>query len=244
MAVVGSNLTSGGATGSITSQNTASITPSSNNLVLLRVYSRTGTSVEPNAPTATGNGLTWVQVATIYYDTDSSSRKKITVLRALGASPSSGAVTIDFAGQTQTDVGWVIDQFSGVDTSGTNGSGAIVQSATNKDEVSGGGTLTVTLGAFSSVNNATYGAFSGDPTNDGTHPTVGSGFTALYAAYNATIGEEGVTEWKSSNDTSVDATMSSSSGAKMGGIAIEINAAVTATVTRLLGGLMMIGMGN
>src|SRR5207247_5843669 len=39
------------------------------------------------------------------------------------------SLTIDFGGVTQGGCGWVVDQFTNVDTTGTNGSGAIVQSA-------------------------------------------------------------------------------------------------------------------
>lgn len=211
------------------SATTASVTPGSNKLQLLSVFSRTGISTEPNQPTVSGNGLTWVAIASIYFDTDSSSRKKLSLFRALGASPSTGTITIDFGGQNQTDVFWTLDEVSGMDTSGTNGSGAIVQSATTKDETSGGGLITVTLGAFSSAYNATFGTFASDEGAGGT-PSVGSGFTLLATQHPSPLNET-ITEWKGANDTTVDATMPSASGEKMGGIAIEIAAAVAASTT-------------
>lgn len=223
MAIVISNLTAGVNTSTASSFNTASVSPSANNLILLSVSCRRTDSTQPVAPTVTGNGLTWVKVNEIYFDTDSTSRKSLFVFRAMGSSPSSGAITMDYGAQSITQTTWQVNQASGVDTSGTNGSGAIVQSATNKDEVSGGGTLTVTLSAFSNSNNATFGAFACDTVGAG--PTVGSGFTMIGSNddQSNTVSQSG-SEWKSTNDTSVDMTFASAAGAKMGGIAVEIKA--------------------
>jgi hypothetical protein len=229
MAIVGSNLTSGTQdAGSFSSVNTASITPTSNNLVLAAVAIRNGSSTAPTVSSITGNGLTWVQVATIQYDTSGASLRSITVYRALGASPSSGAVTINFS-ETETAYAYCIDQFSGIDTSGTNGSGAIVQSVTNKDETPPTG-LTVTLAAFASVNNATYGAFG---ESNGYTQAVGSGFTEL-ASPEASTEIGALTEWNSANDTSVDYSISPNTS-QLGGIGIEIKAFVAASPTTITG---------
>lgn len=225
MAVTCANLTAGESLSGATSYNTASISPPANSLVILTVMSRTGISTEPNQPTVTGNGLTWVVIgSSVYYDTTSSSRKKFTSFRAMGASPSSGAATIDFAGQSQTEAVWIVDQFSNMDTSGTNGSGAVVQSATNKEDAGDGGLLTVTLGAFSSTNNATYGIFTGD---SGNANTVGSGFAQV-----GNVGTNNITtsEFRNDNDTSVDCTLGAAAGACTAGIAIEIKAASVTVV--------------
>ena len=73
---------------------TASHTPAPNTLQLLEVVARTNISVDTVQPTVTGNGLTWVLVNDIVYDTTSSSRKRLSVFRAMGSSPSTGACTI------------------------------------------------------------------------------------------------------------------------------------------------------
>jgi hypothetical protein len=222
MAVAGKNLTNNVSETDANSYTTASVSPTANNLILLTVVNRSGDSVN-TVPTATGNGLTWVQVNSVAYDAGGSSRRTLTVLRAMGASPSSGAITIAFAGVTQTDCLWSVDQFSGIDTSGTNGSGAIVQSNTVIDP--NGGTVTVTLAAFGSADNATFGAFGDSST---TLWTQGSGFTALgskASTNNTTI----FTEWKAPNDTSVDASGFASDA---GGIGIEIKAAAAATAVK------------
>lgn len=227
MAVSVTNLTAAVNTTGASSFNTASVSPTANNLILLSVSARRADSTQPVAPTVTGNGLTWVKIAEIYFDTDSSSRKTLFLFRALGSSPSSGAITMDYGSQTINQTTWQVNQASGIDTSGTNGSGAVVQSATNKDEVSGGGTLTVTLAAFASTDNATFGAFACDTVGAG--PTVGSGFTMVGSNddQSNTVTESG-SEWKATNDTGVDMTFASAAGAKMGGIAIEIKAAAAA----------------
>ncbi len=125
MAVAISNLTTGSDSDGGSGSTTASVAPSAYSLILLTVMSRTGITVNPNQPTVTGNGLTWVAIGSTVFDSTSSSRRRVTLFRALGAGPTSGAITIDFGGQAQTDVTWVVDEASGVDTSGTNGSGAI-----------------------------------------------------------------------------------------------------------------------
>lgn len=229
MAVSISNLTNGEDSDGGSSSTTASVTPSSNALELLTVYSRTGISTNPNQPTVTGNSLTWVAIATVIYDDSSSSRRRITLFRALGASPSSGTITIDFGGQAQTDVGWSLDQATGTDTSGTNGSGAIVQSATNLDTGTSSTSLTVTLSAFGDSNNATFGAFSAGGSEV---QTVGSGFTQLSNRVLASANISGLTEWKTANDTSVDYTVAA--GEQMGGIAIEIKMAAAAVNSNFL----------
>lgn len=237
--VTGTNLTTGVDSDGGSGATTASVSPTANRLLLLTVSSRTGITADPNEPTVTGNGLTWVPVNGVVYDNTSSSRRRITVFRALGASPSTGTISIDFGGQAQTHVLWSLDEFSGVDTSGTNGSGAVVQSATNFDPNNTLSTLTVTLGAFSSTNNATFGAFS---IFDGTAAfTVGSGFTSLGDIGTGTSLHI-LSEYKSTNDTSVDASWAGTS--EVGGVAIEIKSdtvAPTAVPTVSIQGAVKIG---
>jgi hypothetical protein len=117
-------LDSGDSTTDATSIATASISPTGDNLILAAVSSTTASGY-PNVPTASGNGLTWVRVNRnpgIY-----GTNKRLTLFRAMGASPSSGAITFDFGGQTQTDFAWSVVEYPGVDTSGANGAGAIGQ---------------------------------------------------------------------------------------------------------------------
>lgn len=225
MAVSGTNLTSFQSSTDATSYTTASITPTSNYLILASVTSsKSGT---PNTPTLSGNGLTWVQFDQVAYDTVGTQRTT-TFFRAMGSSPSSGAVTADFGGNTQTACVIVIDQFSGVDTSGTNGSGAIVQSVTGTEYALD--TLTINLAAFSSANNATYGvASNGDSGNF----TAGTGFTQVGATGSTTPLINTMSQFRNDNDTSV--TFLGTALWTMGGIAVEIKAAATTSVKDLIG---------
>jgi len=230
MSIAISAVTTKASTGTVTSLATASISPTADSLILATVVSRLGSSVDPTEPTLSGNGLTWVVVGTSVFDNTSSSRRRITLFRSLGASPSAGALTADFAGQSQTSSLIVVDEASGVDTSGTNGSGAVVQSAVNQDTSGSASSLTVTLGSFSGAGNATYGTFGyANPTYDA---TAGSGFTRLGNVVDSVPDIRGTTEYLLGNDTSVDMTWGS--GGEVGGIAIEIKEAVAAVTTHFL----------
>lgn len=221
MTVVATNLTANGSSTAGTSFATASITPVSNNLILASISVRNGASVNPGNPTLSGNGLTWVLVASLLFDNSSSSRRSLFIYRALGAS-TTGAITITTA-ETDTNLTWSVDQFSGVNTSGTNGSGAVVQTATGVQTTSPAVTsITATLASFGSAGNATFGAFG---SGNGNAITVGSGFTQL--GQNASAGAiQTVTEFVNSNDTTVD--FSFASDFELGCIGLEIKAATAA----------------
>lgn len=131
MAIAVTDLIQSSSVTDATSYNTASISPTAGALVLAIITSRrvTGTA---ETPALTGNGLTWEVIASA---TDGG--RRVTMLRAMGPSPSSGAVTIDFNGQTQSFCIWTFEELIGVAPGGTNGSDAIVQSVT---DVQGSGT--------------------------------------------------------------------------------------------------------
>ena len=173
-------------TSNLSSFASASFTPTANALVLVTVANTKASAAD--TPTLTGNGLTYVQVASTTWD--ASTAKRITLFRAMGSSPSAGAVTADFAGAGQTGCHICAVQFTGVDTSGTNGSGAIVQSGTNSG---GTASVTVTLSALTGSANAVYMAsanrtvpFTGTPeagwteNNDTSHASPNHGFSDIY----------------------------------------------------------------
>lgn len=194
MAVTATQLTANGSDTNATSYTTASISPTGNTLILVSVYSRkTG---DATGATLTGNGLTWESVVS---QEDSGNSLRHEIFRSMGASPSTGAITIDFGAQTQELCAWNVTQFNGVDTSGTNGSGAVGVSAGNVDESMGNTGITVTLAAFGSVNNATYGS-----TRAGNTIVEGTGFTELAEVSSATDVPFFQAQWKNTPDTSVD----------------------------------------
>lgn len=221
MAVTMTALTSGTATANASSASTASVTPGGNKLLFAVVGNRS-TSGAATLPTCSGNGLTWVQVATVLSGGAGDNRNRITIFRAMGASPSSGAITFDAAGTNQETWAWSVVEFGGVDTSGTNGSGAVVQSVTQQETTSVT-TTTATLAAFGSIDNATFGAIAHEKADEAHTP--GTGFTEIHDLQPG--GAEDIslmTEWRVDNDTTVDGSWATSR--KAGAIGAEIKADV------------------
>lgn len=220
-AVTAAALTADAANGvNANSFSTASITPAANNLVLAWVTNTKATT--PDTPTLSGNGLTWVQVATVTWGTIGTPTARTTLFRAMGAAPSAGAVTIGFAGVTQTGAAWSIVQFGGVDVSGTNGSGAVVQSVTGRtDNASAAAGLSITLAALGNANNASAGGFS-NMVNLATSISAGAGYTASAGATHNSPATSIRSEWKTTGSTTVDVTQSAVS--HIGGIAVEVKA--------------------
>lgn len=137
------SLTAGSSTTDGTVFTTASISPAANAAIYVAVQSAVGTG--PAAPATTGNSLTYAQEETVTFST-----RRLTVFRAMGASPSTGAITFTF-GVSQTSAIWSVIQCTGVDTGGTNASAATVQSVTAT--ATGGTTLTTTLAALGGATN-------------------------------------------------------------------------------------------
>lgn len=228
MAIGVSVLTADGSTTDATSYTTASIAPAANALILAYVGNQDGVVT---TPTASGNGLTYVQVVTVQ---GSGGMIRGTVFRAMGASPSSGAITISFGSATQSDCRWHVLEVTGVKTSGTNGSDAVVQSASSTSYASGG--ITVTLAAFAdAVNNAAFGFFA--HTAPASDITPGSGFTELADSGGGNLRCQ--SEWKLGEDTSVDATFADPFSEL--GLAIEVAAEVAGQPTTRRFGLTEIG---
>jgi predicted transcriptional regulator len=119
-------------------------------------------------------------------------------------------------------------------TTGSNGADAIVQSATNGSSSSS--SITATLAAFSDANNATFGG--GAQGGGGVTITNGSGFSSLFKGTASDSNTAIMTEWKNSNDTTVDFSVSISS--EVGIIGIEIAADVPPAGTSVVD---VIGMG-
>lgn len=196
--ITAANLTNGGSYNNSGSNFvTASISPAINNLLLLTVTSYLSTG-GMNIPNVSGGGVSWTQIATIV---SSDGKKRITVFRALSPNPTSGTITIDFSGQTQTACDWSVDQFANVDTSGINGAGAVVQAVTNAGLSDGSGNFSFNMGTFQQSQNATWGCYSDLTAADFGGPFAGTGFTLLMATY-ATLS----TEFANNNQSSISWT--------------------------------------
>jgi len=193
---------------------TASVSPGANRLVLIAVWNR-GDNTDPTG--IAGAGLTFDMIRAV--DPSSGSRQ-MSLWRAMSASPGSGVITITFGG-AQTAVSFSVVEFDGVET-GANGANAIVQH-NGASAAAGPTSLTVTLlSAFAdAVNNVAYGFIGFRASNEAITP--GAGFAELHEVQDPDDGTI-ITEWKTGEDLSVDASWAT--GNDMGGIAVEIAAAV------------------
>jgi hypothetical protein len=180
MAVSASLLTANGTSTATTSTPTASITPPANQLIGVWICTDNG------SPTSlSGCGLTWVQEI---LDT---TLVPMALWRSMGASPSTGQITINLGANSK--LSWAVIAYSGVDTTGTNGSGAIRAANDAHNTGSGVGSLQVTLPNAINAGNAVAGMFinggSVAMTAGGSYTKLGettaSGFTDLAHEWNA-----------------------------------------------------------
>ena len=194
---------------------TAAIAPVPNTLVTVAVLSHRSTAAI--TPTLSGGGMSsWTQVASVDFDPISLPRRRLTVFRAMSASPGSGPITITYASSV-SNVQWIVSQWTGVETSGVNGAGAIVQSGSSRSDGSMG--LAVALSAFTRANNVAYGVVG--VSGSGSAVTPGNGFAEIAEQPS---GESSAleTEW-TTNDNTIDATWASAF--KAGLLGVEIQAA-------------------
>jgi hypothetical protein len=214
-------LTSGTNTTNQAVYTTASIAPTANALITVAVLGRRSTGAQ--TPTLAGGGMTsWTLVASVDYDVISTPLSRVAVFRAMSSSPGSGPLTITYP-NSQSNATWIVSQWSGVDVSGSNGAGAIVQSGSARgDAVSN---LSKILAAFASPADVGFGV-AGAGLN-GPAVTPGNGFTEIAEP---TSGENNLleAEW-GVNLTNVSASWTAAKNAGLLGIEIKAGAAQTDT---------------
>lgn len=212
MAISFTSITAYNSNSGATSYSTASISPSSNKLILVTVRTYRSTAT-PNTPTLSGLGLTWEVVAN-QLETSLNTRR-ITMFRGVGT-VTAGTITADFAGQTQSTAGIIVDEIDGVQT-GNNGADAIRQVVTGTTS----GTLTgasITIPfTLKSTSNAAYGVVWKNAANN---VVVGSGFTQV--SYSSGTNAHLVSEYKLDTRT-VNWTWASTSSCVPTYIAIELS---------------------
>jgi hypothetical protein len=199
---------------------TAAIAPAANALVTVAVLMRRSSGAL--TPTVTGGGMTaWAPVANADFDTQSSPTKRLVIFRAMSATPGSGSITIAFSGSA-SNVQWIVSQWAGVETGGTNGSGAIVQTGMARSD--GATSLAVSLAPFASANDVAYGVAG--VAKNGPTVTPASGFTEIAEA---SSGENSAlqAEW-ATNQNTVGASWGTST--KAGLVAVEIKSGNTGPV--------------
>lgn len=236
MTVVGTLLASGQQNAG-TGFTTASVSPAPYALQILTINASRGSSTNPTAPTTlTGNGLTWVLISTLNYDLSGVGRGAAWVYRAMVAAPSSGTLVVSGMGtDANTGITYHWCQFTGVKASGTNGADAVRQVVNSAASTSD--TPSVTLAAFGTADNATFGYAAGRGNGVGTNTTAGSGFTQLETRYQGSLQTiySGV-EWRNDNDTSVDFGFTFTNAGLGGGMlcGIEIVAAIVQAISATL----------
>jgi sugar lactone lactonase YvrE len=137
-----------------------SITASNNLLYVVFLNTAISSATAPAATSVTGAGLTFSEIGVpggVLYS-GSLGVRRIQAWRALRTTGAgTGTIAINLNG-TSISMDAVLLEFSGTDTAGTNGSGAVVQSATNK--AIGATSLTVPLAGFGSTRNRPVAFFS------------------------------------------------------------------------------------
>lgn len=182
---------------------------------------RTFTSLVHNAST---NPVTFVKIIDVTWNTIASPLDRLVVCRAMKANASNaGTITTTWSGTCSRNM-FVLAEFTGTDTSGTDGSGAIVQTNTGQS-AEPATSLSITLTGASS-SNATYGAFAVALTQ--ASMTVGSGYSRIILATLAAETDSLDTEWRADGNATVNETFASGNAA---GGAVEILAAASASVT-------------
>jgi hypothetical protein len=215
--IVHTRLTSGNSRVNAKVCTTASIAPGANALVTVAVLGHNGTAASPR-PTISGGGMAaWTQVATVAFDGVATPHKRLTVFRALSSSPGSGPLRITFT-TTQSNCEWIVSQWKGIETSGTNGGNAIAQAASARgDNVTG---LVVTLGAFAAPGNVAYGVVGVRRSTAGITP--GAGFTEIAERPSGETPPSDLQAERSAGDRTIDARWSRANGGALG---LEIKAA-------------------
>jgi hypothetical protein len=171
----------------------------------------------------TGCGLTWVQVATVTYNTLASADSRLTVFRAMGGSPTEGNIVADWSGVTQQCglLSWA--EADGVDTGGTNGSAAVVQAVTSASNAAT--SIGASLSPFGDgTNNAAWAVATHDGSVSAMTVTA-NGYTELgtqqtITAPNARIGSA----WRVGD---ADPSFTWTANRDVAMIAVEIKAAAT-----------------
>ncbi len=172
-----------------------------NLIYLLCFFSKTASGAANVSNISTAGGTTWVQVATVDFNTIASPNGTIEMWRAKATTTTSGNITwtTDIACPTFAS----IHEFTGCDLGGSNGADAIVQASTTAADLAAGTSLTTTLNAFGSSNHATFAAASiheGSRTFTPTAPMV--------EIYEATSGLSFTTLFYEGNDTTPETVVS------------------------------------
>ncbi|HEX2638325.1 MAG TPA: metallophosphoesterase [Gemmatimonadales bacterium] len=210
-------LTSGNEVTNLNTYTTSSIAPAANTLVTIAVLSHRATATI--SPTVTGGGMaSWDLVASVDFDTLALPHRRLSIYRAMSATPGSGPITFKFTNQV-SNLEWIVSQWSGVEPNGANdnGASAIVQTGSNRANAVNG--LSVDLAPFGSTTNVALGAFGVNSQASSITPVSGFAEIDEQAANESTRGDL-QTEW-AANQRTIGASWTN---LKAGALGIEIKA--------------------
>lgn len=194
-----------------------------NQTLLLAVLTYREDSTNAATPTITNSDITFTQVDSTAFDVSGTVRARLTVFRAqTDADNYLDTFTIDCGGATQSGAMYYLFALRGEDRGGTNGSAAIVQSATGTS--SSNADVSATLSAFGASGNITMAFFAATRDGGTVVPTDLANFTEWddetwqgdFSSNGTLIGAA----WKFANDTSPTIDMTTHDAA--GIVALEL----------------------
>jgi hypothetical protein len=210
------NLTAQDNGSNLATYTTASISPVSNALLLCAVLTTlVGT---PPAPTVSGLGLTWTTVANCFFR-PSNTQYRLDVYRALGT-PTPGSVTLDYGGVAQAGATWVIDQVTGVATTGLNGSDAVLQTAISPVPSTSVATRTIALNSAIQTGNVPWAVTAWGVAEAGTGE---AGWTVLANPFGPGPGKAVLSQWRNGTDD-LSATATWTTAGYSGAVILELGA--------------------
>ena len=233
MAIVPTSLTAGFTDTDGANAVSASITLPANALILAALHTSRAAATTQTV-SAASTGAVWEAVNNRTFNSTATPRSRVSLFRTMVTSDQTGIVIFSTSSSHDCWI-WSIISFAGVDTTGTNGSGAIVQSAVGAGDIDP--TWGVTLAAFGdAVNNATYIAVSYDV--DQTF-TPNSPLTALNETNSTAPTRDLFDAWNLGENLSPSGT---TSGGDWGGVAVEIKASAQASMTPTVDDVLLAGV--
>ena len=181
---------------------TASIAPAPNTLITIAISENDPNAISTRIASISGGGVpSWdfAGYETVGGD-GSTTPQRIYIYRAMSSSVGSSPITFTFTGQVK-NAQWIVSQWGGVDTSGTNGSGAIATTmSTNRRNTTDTSNWNMgTLPAFSNPNDVNYSVFGVNANSVVFMP--GIGFTKIDEQFSGEASEPSYLEaqWMANN---------------------------------------------
>jgi hypothetical protein len=203
---------------------TASVSPTANRLVVAVFFGGAVTPANATDPSGvSGAGLTFVKW--VSQNNTTTFGLNTSIWYAMSAAPSSGAVTVTYP-NTQDLFLWSLFELDVIDTSGSNGAGAVNSNTATGQDITGSLTsVTATLAAFADTNNGAVCATISAKATSAATCSPDSGWSEIHevSLISAGIGFALETQWRASNDTTALGTWSAGSAIQT--VAAEVVAA-------------------